>query len=525
MLSKYAAAFVYMALFVAGVFLSNILIAEWKFGAVDLSAPVQSLMDYIGYGFSCRISTFVVLVCLVKILIFAVILVALFTFAVVSSNEVMLCVWSAVAMFVELLFSVLGEKLNLTFLYRFSIFSMLDTTRFFQYENYNLISHAEPAIYLDCIICAVLLAGFLIISSVIYLEGSSDYRESRIRLRKKGTKSRRIFSSVWRLEGYKLWLGYKMIFVIFLLVGFQVYIYQNKSVRWSANEYAYQYYISQIEGVVTQGKLDYIASEEERYEKLHEEEDRVDRDYAAGKITEKEYNDKWDEMNKQLANEESFFRCLEYVDYIKQQCGITSQVSEADPAVLERIGFVYARGWNILAGSKDYKDDVMNAAKVIVVLMLTTAFLYLEDYRYKINGIIDITENYRKLHVIKAFRMLLIILVVYMIVYLPELMWVKREIGLAGGKYLTQSLPCLEQVGISTSITGYFLLVSGIRLITILVLTVLYVLVGKLIRSTNGAIFCAAAVALLPLLLYLSGFTAAKYYPLVQLLSGNMLLR
>ena len=101
LLSKYAAAFVYMALFVAGVFLSNILIAEWKFGAVDLSAPVQSLMDYIGYGFSCRISTFVVLVCLVKILIFAVILVALFTFAVVSSNEVMLCVWSAVAMFVE----------------------------------------------------------------------------------------------------------------------------------------------------------------------------------------------------------------------------------------------------------------------------------------------------------------------------------------------------------------------------------------------------------------------------------------
>lgn len=131
LLSKYAAAFVYMALFVAGVFLSNILIAEWKFGAVDLSAPVQSLMDYIGYGFSCRISTFVVLVCLVKILIFAVILAALFTFAVVSSNEVMLCVWSAVAMFVELLFSVLGEKLNLTFLYRFSIFSMLDTTRFF----------------------------------------------------------------------------------------------------------------------------------------------------------------------------------------------------------------------------------------------------------------------------------------------------------------------------------------------------------------------------------------------------------
>ena len=525
LLSKYAAAFVYMALFVAGVFLSNILIAEWKFGAVDLSAPVQSLMDYIGYGFSCRISTFVVLVCLVKILIFAVILAALFTFAVVSSNEVMLCVWSAVAMFVELLFSVLGEKLNLTFLYRFSIFSMLDTTRFFQYENYNLISHAEPAIYLDCIICAVLLAGFLIISSVIYLEGSSDYRESRIRLRKKGTKSRRIFSSVWRLEGYKLWLGYKMIFVILLLVIFQAYIYQNKSVRWSTNEYVYQYYISQIEGVITQGKLDYITSEAERYANLHKDGDQVEQDYDAGKITEEEYSERWRELNKQFENEEGFNRCQEYVDYVKGQCGITSQITEADPAVLEQMGFVYNRGWNILAGGRDYKDDIMNAAKIIVVLMLTTAFLYLEDYRYKINGIIDITENYRKLHVIKAVRLFLTILVIYIMVYLPELMWVKSEIGLTGGKYLAQSLPYLAHVSISTSITGYFLLVYGIRLLTILILTGLYVLVGKLIRNTNGAIFCAAAVVLLPLLLYLSGFTAAKYYPLVQLLSGNMVLR
>ena len=109
-------------------------------------------MDYIGYGFSCRIGTFAVLVCVVKILIFSVILAALFTFAVISSNEIMLCVWTAAAMFVELLFFVLGERLNLIFLYRFSIFSMLDTTKFFQYENYNLMSHARPAIYLDCVV-------------------------------------------------------------------------------------------------------------------------------------------------------------------------------------------------------------------------------------------------------------------------------------------------------------------------------------------------------------------------------------
>ena len=118
----------------------------------------------------------------------------------------------------------------------------------------------------------------------------------------------------------------------------------------------------------------------------------------------------------------------------------------SDPAVLERIGFVYARGWNILAGSKDYKDDVMNAAKVIVVLMLTTAFLYLEDYRYKINGIIDITENYRKLHVIKAFRMLLIILVVYMIVYLPELMWVKKR-NWAGRRKISGTVSSVSGTG------------------------------------------------------------------------------
>ena len=84
-----------------------------------------------------------------------------------------------------------------------------------------------------------------------------------------------------------------MIFVILLLVIFQVYIYQNKSVRWSTNEYVYQYYISQIEGVITQGKLDYITSEAERYANLHKDGDQVEQDYDTGKITEEEYSERW----------------------------------------------------------------------------------------------------------------------------------------------------------------------------------------------------------------------------------------
>ena len=223
--------------------------------------------------------------------------------------------------------------------------------------------------------------------------------------------------------------------------------------------------------------------------------------------------------------ENGFLQCRDYVEYIKKLCGIQTQVSEVDAEKLQEIGFVYNRGWDMLAGGTDFGDDIQNAVKLIVVLMLTTAFLYFEDYRYKIDGILDITSNYQKLRWIKAGKLLLVILVTFLLVYLPDIVWIYKNVGLVGAGYSAKSLCCLSETGLGTGILGYFVLVYGIRLLTVLVLTFVYIKIGRLIKSTNGAIFCAATVVLLPLILYLSGIKGAGEYPLVRLLSGNMIWR
>lgn len=527
LLSKYAASVVYLAFFVGCAFACNLLIARWRFGVVDFSAPVQSLLPYVGVGFQCGIGMFFVLACLAKIVILAMGLAILYLCVVLSSNEVISCIWIAGFLFVETLLKLIGTKMNIALLRRVSILEMLDTEQFFSYLNYNLASHAVSAVLIDIVVCVIILVLMLVLASFFYIEGSSDYQAGGISIRrnKQKQKPKRAVTSIWRLEEYKLWLGYKMIFVYIMLILLQGYIYQNKTVHWNLNDNVYRYYMKQIEGDITQEKLDYIDSEYQRFEDLKAEYSQLETDFNDGKVPEYVYNTRTDEINEELLYENGFLQCRDYVEYIKKLCGIQTQVSEADTEKLQKIGFVYNRGWDMLAGGTDFGDDIQNAVKLIVVLMLTTAFLYFEDYRYKIDGILDITSNYQKLRWIKAGKLLLVILVTFLLVYLPDIVWIYKNVGLAGAGYSAKSLCCLSETGLGTGILGYFVLVYGIRLLTVLVLTFVYIKIGRLIKSTNGAIFCAAAVVLLPLILYLSGIRGAGEYPLVRLLSGNMIWR
>ncbi len=137
----------------------------------------------------------------------------------------------------------------------------------------------------------------------------------------------------------------------------------------------------------------------------------------------------------------------------------------------------------MLAGGTDFGDDIQNAVKLIVVLMLTTAFFcILRIYRYKIDGILDITSNYQKLRWIKAGKLLLVILVTFLLVYLPDIVWIYKNVGLVGSEYSADCLRCLSETGLKTGILGYFVLVYGIRLLTVLVLTFVYIKIGRLIK-------------------------------------------
>ncbi len=74
---------------------------------------------------------FFVLACLAKIVILAMGLAILYLCVVLSSNEVISCIWIAGFLFVEMLLKLIGTKMNIALLRRVSILEMLDTEQFF----------------------------------------------------------------------------------------------------------------------------------------------------------------------------------------------------------------------------------------------------------------------------------------------------------------------------------------------------------------------------------------------------------
>ena len=168
---------------------------------------------------------------------------------------------------------------------------IFNSERFFRYLNYNIFNNAVSAIMVDIIIFAVIIVVGICISCVYFMNKEIYYNQIMIGSRLKA----RLFGGyrirgLGALESYKLWIGYKMIFVLLLLVFIIGYMYYGKTMKWGISEIYYRHYVNQIAGDVTEEKMDYLESEKENFDKLRLEYEEVIQKYDAGEISYDKYN-------------------------------------------------------------------------------------------------------------------------------------------------------------------------------------------------------------------------------------------
>lgn len=175
----------------------------------------------------------------------------------------------------------------------------------------------------------------------------------------------------------------------------------------------------------------------------------------------------------------------------------------------------------MLIGKTEAANDLLNAVKLSLILFIAIAFLWLEDYKYRINSIIETTGGYRRLMTVKLLRTLLTAVITYILVYAPDIVWISNNIGLLGGNYGIKSLEYLKDVRPDISITGYIIMINAIRLVTILLLLYIIVMIGRKIKNTRVMIIASILVVIFPLILAYLGASGFDKYVVVRLLSGN----
>lgn len=497
-IGKYLASAIILLLMWACVYVSDIFITEIMYGAVDKSLPVQSLADYIDFGYRMNIYQFMLADFLCKYIGILAVISLIMLMNMISANEAMAFVKCIVIVALAGAASGVAKLAGNELGYRVFGGSIFNSERFFGYLNYNIFNNAVSAIMVDIIIFVVIIVVGICISCVYFMNKEIYYNQIMIGSRLKA----RLFGGyrirgLGALESYKLWIGYKMIFVLLLLVFIIGYMYYGKTMKWGISEIYYRYYVNQIAGDVTEEKMDYLESEKENFDKLRLEYEEVIQKYDAGEISYDKYNRANDSIQEQLNKEPGFDRCREYVEYVVEKN------KDNDGAEL---GFVYDRGYDLLIGDKSVESRRLNAIMFLTFGFIILSFMYLSDYKDKINELVMTTEKYRTLDRIKTIKSVVVLVFAYVAIYGTEFLWITKNIDLEGSGYSIYSLYSMRESAFNVTILQYLIIGQLVRILIFALLSVLFVFIGKKVKNTFYMLGGALLIVVLPLVfMYVSG--------------------
>lgn len=257
------------------LYMSNFAVAGAVYGFGSMERGIQSLEGYTASPWKLTVGGYLVLFLLWKLLAVAVLAacavwIALHGKSILQTSLLLL----GVAGIEYALYAGLAPHSWLDILKQCNLFSFMRTEQFFQsYETINLFQYPVPSVLLCGTMSAVLIGGLVLHSIVSYERVSqAEYaqRKRKKRLFGKWRKRQKAHSLLY-YEAYKiLWTGKAgILIVLFLVVQFQSY---SSARGWfTLDELYYKNYIRQMEGNVTEEKLDFIEEEGRRIEKLEEE--------------------------------------------------------------------------------------------------------------------------------------------------------------------------------------------------------------------------------------------------------------
>lgn len=428
--------------------------------------------------------------------------------AYVANNEVFLYIYTVFFAFFQLIIYFVGKTIGSVLVCHSSLLCLLDPAEYFRYINYKVFDCAVSSTRADGIL--LVIAIFFFLSCSLCFFSRVDMRYRTIRFIKKSRKHRK--SNLFLLELEKIMFGYKVIAIVIVVCALQFVTYVKKENTENMNELIYKGYINQIEGALNEEKIQYINDEVARMENLKIQLNYWEQQFDTNKISSTKYEYESEKISKELVKETALMKCKNYIDYL----------SSMDDKQLE---IVYDTGWNYLFGGANYKYDMRNAIIVVIAIIIGVSFLYVEDYKYNIHPILKLCKNYKKLNIRKGCVMHMYIGFIYVIVYLPEVLWVCYNYGLSHLHADSASIMCLESVKGNLSIVGYFCLVHIIRLTACYIICLITIFIGRRIKNTNVTIMTTAVLFLLPLLLRTIGIEVFDIVTLNSLLSGNYFLQ
>lgn len=459
----------------------NWVLAGYMYGLGDLSRPIQSIPEYMTCVFEINVLEFALITVLFRILFVLMITVMVFFFACIGKTYLSMLLSLAAVSGIEgvLYFTISGNSIFGLLKYM-NLFSGADTGFLFgDYINLNILG--KPIWYLPVYIgfTVLLLAVFCLLGVTAYDRISSTFgRSFRIGADILPVKSLSIFLQ----ECFRYLFCEKAILIVLAFLVFRAVTFQPVREMFSMPEdIYYKQYMLQLSGLYSEEKEREIGKEWEAYEAIQEE-------YRENIVLTEDETIK-NLMSSKYQEETKKYAVLDRVEskgrYLKENGG----------------AFVYEQGYRILTNdTPGEKDNRLLSVMAALLMLICAVFMYAPDYQSGVDRIVKTTAKGRKsLFIRREVLGTVILLLTFLITYIPFFVSVLNAYGDSGFSYPACSLSHLNWVPVWISIRGYLVLLSIVRFVILWIEMNLVYLISTKARSISYTLIIGAALFVVPL--------------------------
>ena len=479
---------------------TNLLFSGVCVGGFDLTARLQSVSVYLQGALNIRIWQYLLLSVLSKGFVlfgFGAFLVLL---AILSYRNFVppLC---GIGLFGLgwLLYQLIPAQSPLAMLKYLNLYGLLRTEELYgAYLNLNVLGFPVSRLALSTILAA-LFAGVCATTSVLVF-----VRRDRLKLKKTQLSSlfpSRPHGSLFRHECYKILVMNRGAAVLMLFAALILFGNLSKNYAPSQQEQYYQSFMLELQGELTSEKAQIIADEEARYEQAFAKLEEIHDMVADGAISEEAGDALKAKWYGEVAFYPAFQRILTQYDHITENGG----------------SFVYDTGYLYLLGTM---DDSFQSNFLLLTLCFVLAFGNVIAMEYQKNawGLLAATAGGRRL--IVRQKVLVCFVCAAVMTALP---WIVRTI------HIGNTYPFSELTAGIQNIPHFCSLVINLPIFMVIALSILFQLVSGIMlcgiilavsqwrKSYLQAVFFSILLLVVPILLSMMGFDAAKYFSLYPL--------
>ena len=475
---------------------SNIAVCGLYSGLGDMTRNIQSSEIFMNCNLNLQIWQYLVLWCLSKIITMCVLALLIALIFVLIKNTAMIFIVTALAILAEgIMYLAIGSNSPFNQLKYINFFYFLSGNNGFgNYLNVNLFSQPVniTVIYVIAMIVISILSVTIICSSFVKSTQLSRKKVFVPMLEKLRGKFGKIQGSVSVFKGecFKHYKGSMAILVIVLLV-FIAYLNLTDDISivyTSAQESAYSTYMDELEGELTQEKVDFLQKQQDYFNGLNEELNTISLDTTLSA----------EEKEMRIMAVESILKTKGAAfEEISQQASYIKDVGEKfniKPVFINNI--VYKR----LVENPTREWQYFTLLMAVIIFISSNIFAF-EHKRHMINLIRCTQKGKLKLVLSKVMTITLTTIISYTLIYLPYYINFIKTFGTESFNTPIVFMQDFSNIGSTISVSGMIFVTAATHIMAAVTVMMAVAMFSQTLKNNILSMIVATVIVLFPCLL------------------------